>query len=288
MDTKEQTLAVVLSGGGCQTFWSLGALQRLHLALPSITQMAGVSAGSAMAAAFVSGRVRETMEYFCARTAVNRSNVYPLHLLSGKRVFPQEEIYRQTILHGLGEGGFEDLKAAPPLKILLAYLVNGASPISTIFKATRAYRARRQNRILHGPVTTSRGLETEVATAQDCGTKEELCDIILASSCTPPITAIQTIDGRYYADGALVDHAPVRALDSTARRGKILVFSTMAIPRHALPVVENRLYFAPSRELPISIWDYASPEKVRQTFDRGYEDAESFLRPLEAFLENGR
>ncbi len=96
------------------------------------------------------------------------------------------------------------------------------------------------------------------------------------------------MDWRRYADGALLDHAPVRALSPSARRGKVLVLTTMNILPEALPNTDNRLYFGPSRELPIQMWDYASPDKVEQIYDLGYADAERFLQPLEAFLEDPR
>ncbi len=280
----EGSLAVVLSGGGCRTFWSLGALQRIMPALPPVTEWAGVSAGSAMAVALASGRARETLDYFCARTAANSSNVYPLNAFGSRPVFPHEEMYRSTILHALSSGGFEALKSAAPLRILLAHFAEGAAPIRTVFGAAMAYRRRKKRRILHGPDRPHPGLGVQVATAQDCGSGEEVCDLVMASSCTPPITRVQTIDGRKYADGALVDHAPVRALSAPALRGKMLVFSTHCFPRHALPVVKNRLYLAPSRPIPISMWDYSSPGRVRQSFDLGFEDASQYLRPLEDLL----
>jgi predicted acylesterase/phospholipase RssA len=282
--STEQPLAVVLSGGGCKTFWSLGAMQRIQAALPPVTEWAGVSAGSAMAAACACDRASQTLDYFCERTAANRSNVYPLHVLGSRPVFPHEQIYRATILHALADGGFEALKSAAPLRILLAHFTSGASPIKTVFGAVMAYRQRKKRHILHGPDEPHPGFGVQYVTAQDCASSNELADFILASSCTPPITAVQTIDGRSYGDGALVDHAPVRALSPEARESKVLVFSTMHIPRHALPVVDNRLYFAPSRPIPISIWDYASPDKVKQAHALGASDAERFLPLLDAFL----
>lgn len=284
-NSEDRRLSVVLSGGGCMTFWSLGALERIRPILPPVTEWAGVSAGSAMASACLANRVDRTLEKFCARTAANRSNFYPLRLLGKRPAFPHEPIYRATILDALAEGGFETLRAGAPLRILLARFAPGAPVVRTILGAVRAYRRRKRRHVLHGPDTPYPGFEIHVATAQDCDSAEELCDLILASSCTPPITGVQTIDGRRHADGALVDHAPVRALSAEARQGRILVFSTMCIPRPSLPSVPGRFYLTPSRPTPIAIWDYASPQLVRETFELGQQDAKRLLGPVEEFLE---
>lgn len=278
----------MLSGGGCKTFWTLGALRRMRALFPLVTQWAGVSAGSAMAAACCAGKIEETLEYFSSRTAANPSNVHVANLFGEKPVFPHEEMYRATILHALGDGGFEALKSAPLLRILLAHFEGGASPARTVLGAALAYRRRKKKMILHGPDRPHPGLRVQLATAQDCASKEQLCDLIMASSCTPPITRVQRIDGRTYADGALVDHAPVRALTPDARAGKIIVFSTQCIAPEALPSIEGRLYLTPSRPIPISMWDYASPDRVAAAFELGSGDAERFLRPVDDLLGSQR
>ncbi len=270
------------------TFWSLGALDRMRPCLPDITEWAGVSAGAAMACACSADRARETLEYFCVRVDTNEANIYPGNLFKRQPLFPQEAIYRATILHGLGYGGFENLKSTAPVRILLAHLARGASPLKTIRGAVGAYRGRKKRQILHGPEKPYPGLLEQFVTAQDYSSKRYLCDVILASSCTPPITKVQRLNGRTYADGALIDHAPVRALSSSALSGKVLVFSTNCIPRHALPKIDGRLYFTPSRPIPIAIWDYANADKVKAAFELGREDAEQFLRLLDDFLENER
>jgi predicted acylesterase/phospholipase RssA len=280
----ERAVSVVFSGGGCKTFWSLGLLERLRPVLPVVREWAGVSAGAAMAAAAAAGRAQETVDDFCARTAANRANVYPLHVLSGQPVFPHEAMYRATILAALSGGGFEALQAAAPVRLLLAYLAEGASPLRTIVGAARAYRARKSRCVVHGPPDAFPGFRLQVVTAQDCASAHEVCDAVLASSCTPPLTSIQVRDGRRYADGALVDHAPVRALSPSARRGKVLVLTTMTIPDHAVPRVDGRLYLAPGRDLPIAMWDYASPAKVQATYDRGWADGARLASAVDAFL----
>ncbi len=285
--TPRGSISVVLSGGGCTTFWTLGVLHRLRHVHPLVTEWAGVSAGAAMAAACCTGRILETLDDFTARTAANDANVHPLNALRGRPVFPQEAMYRAAVLSILGDEGFEALRSAAPLRILLVHFASGAPVLRTVWGAARAYRRRKKRKILHGPDRPFPGLVQERVTAQDCGSKEELCDVIMASSCTPPITRVQRIGGRAYADGALVDHVPVRVLSDEARAGRILAFSTMCIPVSARPRIDGRLYLTPSRPIPIAMWDYAHPEKVREAFDLGASDAERFVRPVDDLLSGG-
>ncbi|MCP4675060.1 MAG: patatin-like phospholipase family protein [Deltaproteobacteria bacterium] len=283
---SQKSLAVVLAGGGCMTFWSLGALHHIEKYLPPVSEWAGVSAGAAMAVAACAKRIEETKDFFVARTDANKRNIHLVNIFGKQPVFPHEEIYRSTILHALENGGFETFKTSAPVRILLSYFEEGASTLKTVFGAAMAYRKRKKNQIIHGPDEPFPGLVEEIATAQECKSENSLCDIIMASSCTPPITSIQVIGGRSYADGALLDHAPVRALSKSALSGKMLVFTTQCVPNEALPSIENRLYLAPSRPIPISVWDYASPDKVKESFGLGAMDAAQFLKPIEAFLEN--
>ena len=86
-------ISAVLSGGGCRAFWSLGALHRMERFLPLVSEWAGVSAGSAMAAACCAGKMKETRDYFSIRTDANEANFYPLNIFNRQPVFPQEVIY---------------------------------------------------------------------------------------------------------------------------------------------------------------------------------------------------
>jgi predicted patatin/cPLA2 family phospholipase len=152
--------------------------------------------------------------------------------------------------------------------------------------AMTAYRKRKIKHIIHGPDAPPAGLGTEVATAQDAKTLDEVCDQIMASSSTPPITKAPQKSGRVYVDGGFADNVPVRALSAQARDGRVLVLLTRPIPKEKLPRSENRLYLAPSRPSPVATWDYTSPEKLKEAFLLGRQDAEREQKAIEAFLSN--
>ena len=102
--------------------------------------------------------------------------------------------------------------------------------------------------------------------AQDCGSPEELADLLLQSASTPPFTPVLRRQGRAVLDGGLVDNVPVDALDATP--GNVLVLVTRLYPRPRRFIVETggqrRLYLQPSQRVPISSWDYTRPEAMTQ------------------------
>lgn len=285
--TREEQLekiSVVFAGGGCRTFWSLGVIHQIGRLLPEIREWVGVSAGSAMALASAVGKTQETLEYFMARTAENQRNVYFGNLLSGNPVFPHESMYRSAILNALDKDAFDLLKTKAPVRIFAAYVKEGQPTLRTVFRAMRSYRYRRVNQVVHAPEEGVRGMGVEVFVAQECSSPQEICDKVLISSTTPPMTRVPVINRCTYVDGGLVDNVPVRALTPEAREGKVLVLVSRHIPHELLPRKQNYFYLAPSMPTPVAIWDYTSPEKIEETFRLGQRDAYHHLDEIEKFL----
>jgi len=278
-------MSVVFAGGGCRTFWALGA----HVALAELAttvELAGVSAGAAMALAVATSQEEALVAVFSARTAVNRRNVYPERLVLGRPVFPQEAMYRGTMFELLDAASLGRLARAPRVRIQQAYVEPGRPVVSTVARAWWAYAARRRRGLLHGPDVPHPGIAGEVDTAQDATSVADLAERVLRSSASPPVTPIQRASGRIYFDGCLVDAAPVRALGAAARAGKVLVLLNRP---HALPaVVDNVCYVAPSQPVPIHKWDYTSPERVRQAYDMGRRDGEAARVTVARFLAGER
>lgn len=274
-------ISVVFAGGGCRTFWALGAYTALA-DLATTVEVAGVSAGAAMALVAATGQEEALVAAFCARTAVNRRNSYPERLLLGRPVFPQEAMYRATLLELLAEANTQRLARGPRVRILQAYVAPGWPVVPTVARAWWAYAARRRRGLLHGPDLPHPGIAGEVDTAQDAASPEDLAERVLRSSASPPVTPIQRVSGRTYFDGCLVDAVPVRALSASARAGAVLVL----LNRPYAPEVPagNVHYIAPSEPVPIHKWDYTSPARVRQAFDMGRRNGEAARDTIERFL----
>jgi predicted acylesterase/phospholipase RssA len=274
-------MSVVFAGGGCRTFWALGAYASLA-GLATTVELAGVSAGAAMALVAATGLEDALVAAFAARTARNPRNLYPERLLLGRPVFPQEAMYRATIHELLDVPSLERLARGPRVRILQAYVEPGRPVLSTVASAWWAYAARRRRGVLHGPDVPHPGIVAEVDTAQEASDVDDLADRVLRSSASPPVTRIQRVAGRTYFDGSLVDAVPVRALGPAARAGAVLVLLNR--PHAPAAPAGNVRYIAPSEPVPIHKWDYASPARVRRAYDLGRRDGEAARAAVARFL----
>ncbi len=140
---------------------------------------------------------------------------------------------------------------------------------------------------LHPTLGQTLGFHPEFVKAQDCARVEDLVDLILQSSSTPPFTPILRRNGRPVLDGGMVDNVPVSALDTSP--GIVLVMVTRLYPRERIFVVphgeQKRLYVQPSHKVPISSWDYTSPAQMQHAYDLGRTDGDDFLERLPRLLE---
>ena len=258
-------------------------LSALQEHLPPVREWAGVSAGSAMASILAAGRIEESMARFLEVTGANRRNFYPTKLFGAEPAFPHEAMYRGVLTHALSDGGFERLQGGPPIRILLAYIEEGAAPLRTAIGCMRAYSKRKKQHIVHGPDAPYPGIGGEVVVAQQARGAAALIDQILYSSATPPVTRVPKVNGRTYVDGGFVDNVPVRALSEEARAGRALVLLTRPVPEQHLPQSATRLYLGPATPTPIQKWDYTSPRKIQATFEQGRADAARFLPRVREF-----
>jgi hypothetical protein len=282
--------SVVLSGGGCKSFWSVGMLDVLEQDIPPIDHWAGVSAGAAMAISRVAGRFEHSFSRFLASVRVNRRNFYPARALRRERPFPHEFIYRDSVRYLLRDEGFERVRAGAPVHILLSYVHAGQPFVPTTWNAVQAFIDRRRRHVLHGPDELPPGIGTEVVCSRDASDEEQLIDWTLMSSTIPPITPIHRRAGRRYLDGGLIDNVPIRALPAEARAegSKILCLVSHHVPVPRAPVRAASgaevLYLSALEQLPVRVWDYTSPERVHAAIDLGRRNATTMLDRVMRFV----
>jgi hypothetical protein len=229
-----------------------------------------------MACLIFAGRAEAGLASFKRRAAANRRNAYPLNLLRGAPVFPHERIYRDTLLESLDGPALARLHAGPDIRVLLARPPRWFGARLSVLAGFVAYHGE----VLLGPSVHTRlgrrtGFVPEVVSVRSCRTPEEVADLILHSSCTPPLTAVYHRDGRPVLDGGLVDSVPVEA---AAPRRATLVLLTTRHPPARIPRVDDRTYVQPSAPVPISRWDYTSSAGVQAAYDLGRRDGERFVR----------
>ena len=273
--TESDYEAVIFAGGGCRCFWQAGFWSVFESVCPEPRFVLGVSAGAAFACSGLLGRGRQVLEDFKSRIANNERNFYPRHFVQGRPIFPHEQIYRNTINTGLRSGDFERLRTGPDLRILVARPPRGLGGRSGFVLGGIAYALDRCEQRVHSRWAHRLGFGTELISVRDCSTQDELVDLILHSSCTPPLLPLYRREDRIVLDGGLVDNAPAGMVPESC---STLVLLTRHYNRQQIPSVRGRTYVCPSEPVPVVKWDYTNPELVQRTFDLGCRDGEAFAQ----------
>lgn len=241
--------------------------------LPRVAAISACSAGAAMAVMLFSGREETTKGFFAEARKGVTGHVNLARWRTHGRPFPHESIYRESLHHALDQGGFERIKALPfAFDILCAALPSRPiynSPVGIpagIAVGMAVYQAEKRMRkeMLHPTYPRWAGFRLRSWDARDCRTPEELVDLVLASSATPPFTKVGNFRGEQLLDGSLIDNAPAflceeRGVDHT------LVLLTRPYPNAVLGRRGNRTYIAPQAQLPIARWDYRESAPVDET-----------------------
>lgn len=284
----ERDLGITFAGGGGRAFYQLGWLERYTDALlPRLAAVAGCSAGSAMAAVWLSGRAEETRVFFAERRKGVKGHIDLSRLLRGKRPFPHDDIYRATILHALDEGGFERMKAQPfPVNVLCGEFPPVLPSGVSIALGMAAYQLEKKMRpkMLHPTFPRYVGFKQRTWDMRDCETPEEAVELVISSSSTPPFTKRGRFDSRLLIDGSVIDNAPAFITDEAAGVRRNLVLLTRPYPNAQLGRRDTRLYIAPDHPLPITRWDYTENAPVDATLSAGRRDAIRDEDILTAFM----
>ena len=270
--------SVVLAGGGSRCFWHAGFWREVQgpLALAP-RQIAAVSAAGAIACAITAGIGEEALRLFQTATRANPRNCYPRNFLGKDPVFPHARMYRKAVLDLFDAAMLARVHAGPDIRVLLGHMPRWLGPRSGFLTASAAYNFDKHvRRVVHPTTPRAIGYRPEVVSVRECSTPEALADLILASSCSPPMTSSLKWKGRYVLDGGVVDNVPVCALDGAP--GATLVMLTRRYP--ALPDIPGRTYVQPSAKIPVGSWDYTSPEGIQAAYDLGRRDGDAFLEAL--------
>jgi predicted acylesterase/phospholipase RssA len=270
--------SVVLAGGGNRCFWHAGFWREVQgpLALAP-RQIAAVSAAGAIACAITAGIGEDALRLFQSATRANPRNCYPRNGFGKHPVFPHERMYRKAVLDLFDPPALARVHAGPDIRMLLGHMPRWLGPRTGFLAAAAAYNFdKRVRRVVHPTTPRAIGFRPEVVSVRECATPENLADLILASSCSPPMTSSLRWRGRYVLDGGVVDNVPVCALDDAP--GATLVMLTRRYP--ALPDIPGRTYVQPSVGIPVSAWDYTNPEGIQFAYDLGRRDGEEFVNAL--------
>lgn len=288
MSTNTRDLALTFAGGGNRAFYQLGLLNRWHSQLlPRTVAIAACSAGACVITTFLSGRRQEARDYWMARTRGITRNFDVARLLRGERLAPQGEIYRDTLMVTFAADALERIRSQPfPIYILAArfpaLLPRGLSVAlgMTLYSLERSVR-----RAPHPTAPRLLGFRPFAVDARDCETAQELTDLVLASSATPPFTPVGSFRSQFLLDGGMVDNAPAFVVEERhpeVRRSIVLM--TRPYHQSVMGIQGRRLYIAPTSPTPIGRWDYTRPHLLDDTVAMGEREADVHAPLLERYL----
>lgn len=281
-------LAITFAGGGSRAFYQVGLLEDwIDQLEPRIGSVAGCSAGSAMATLVLIGRTERARQFFAKQRVGVKGHFSFRRLFAGQRPFPHNDIYRATVIDALSDGGFEKFKALPfPVKMICATFPKRARGVLGIAAGLGVYQLEKalKPKMVHPSYPQKLGFKMRAWDARECDTAEELVELILSSSSTPPFTPVGRFGSHELIDGSMVDNAPAFLAEETPGIERNLVILTRPHHPSQIGAQGHRYYIAPQTKLPISRWDYTEHAPVDQTLERGRADATTIRRDVEQFL----
>ncbi len=286
--TATRDIALTFAGGGNRAFYQLGLMNRWgDRLLPRVGAVAACSAGACVATILLSGRAEETSAFWKKRRSGVTKNFDWSKLLLLQRPTPHGPIYRDTMIHAMRDGGLERLHSRPfPILVLTAGFPRRLPAPLALALGFGVYSLERKVRplALHPRLTRRVGFRADAHDARECETPEELADLILASSATPPFTPVGSFRGDRALDGGLVDNAPAFLADRLPGIRKNIVFLTRPYPDEVTGEKDGRLYVAPQSPVPVERWDYTRPDLVDATVEMGERDAERLGDRIDRYI----
>ena len=281
-------LAITFAGGGNRAFYQLGLMNHWReLLLPRVSLMATCSAGACVATLLLSGREVQAGEFWKERREGITRNFEWSKLLRAKRPTPHEPIFRDTLRHAFAEGGLERVRSQPfPILVLTTGFPRVLPGFAAALLGMCAYNLEKKFRkeMIHPSLGRRVGFKALAFDARRCETVEELADLIIASSATPPFTGVGRFDNQRLLDGGIIDNVPAFLADEAEEVKRNLVLLTRPYPSHITGRQGARLYIAPASTLPVHRWDYTRPELIDATIEAGERDAERYSPLLAEFL----
>jgi predicted patatin/cPLA2 family phospholipase len=281
-------LGLTLAGGGNRSFYQQALLEAWGDRLwDRVAAVSCVSAGAAIAVLSLSGRSEMARVYWDESRRGLTRNLDVSKLLRGGQMAPHGPIYRSTVVLSLREGGLERIRSLPfPIWVLCSIPPQHLPITVSTWLGLGAYSLEKKYnpRLLHPKLGRQLGFRDFVFDARACETPEELGDLVVASSSTPPFTPVGHFRGMTLLDGGICDNVPAALAERIPAVRKNLVLLTRPYPKGVSGEHGTRLYLEPSSPVPIGRWDYREDAPVEQTLELGRTDAASYMPRVETWL----
>lgn len=278
MKRETDIKSVVFSGGGSRCFWQLGfwatAAPAMNLRPDTV---AGVSAGAAFACLALAADAEDVLAYFKKLTAANEKNMYLENLFRSKPMFPHYVMFRDAFLHGINDRAIKKLHRGPDIKVLITRPPRWMGARISAITGVMAYNIEKQLFYPLHPVFSRRlGFRPEIVSVRECATREDLADLVMQSSCAPPLLPVMKRDDRVVLDGGMIDNVPVFMVKHMQYRKLVLL--TRRYRESMIPPDTDVLYIQPSGTIHIKKWEYTDPDGLQYVYDMGRRDGEVFVK----------
>lgn len=235
--------------------------------------MVAVSAGAAVACALFAGTFDQGFKGYKQAIASNKRNLYLHNLLRKKPVFPHGHMYRNAILGSIDARAISRLHQGPEIRVLISCPPHWASRrVAMLLGAISVGVDTWGHETVHASTGARIGFKPLYISVRECATPETLADLIIASSCVPPLTPQARRNGLDLFDGGVVSNVPADGVPHPGAETLVLLTRQF----RTLPVVPGRTYVQPSQPIPVSAWDYTNDAAVQSAFDLGRRDGERF------------
>ena len=272
MKLPENPPQIVFSGGGLRCFWQGGFLTRLEQVRKFTPErVTGVSGGAMAGAAWIAGIEGRLLEVMCDAFEKRDHNL-DLFAADEQGITPHQRIYCDVVETVLDEAAKERVANGPAFQIQIAHPPSTGHPTMTGTALAAAYEA--ELHIVGSPHfdwAEKMGLTSQLVDANQAARDGRLVELINAAAVIPPVFEPPLWGDRRVVDGGMADQAPLPDPDE----GETLVLLTR--PYKKLPDVPGRVYVWPSEETPADKIDFTDPQKLRDTWALGEQDAEAYL-----------
>ena len=265
---------IVFAGGGNRCFWQAGFWSIVAPVFDlKPARVASVSAGAAVACALFAGTFERGFADYKQAIADNERNLYLFNLLSKQPVFPHGGMYRNAIMGSIDGQALARLHAGPEIYVLMSCPPHWASERMALLLGMVAVGLDAFNGdVIHATMGRRFGFRPLFVSVRECANPADLADLIIGSSCVPPLTPQARRNGMAIFDGGLVSNVPTDGV--APDKGQTLVLLTRQFTR--LPAIAGHTFVQPSQPIPVRVWDYTDDAALQATFDLGRRDGEQF------------
>ncbi|WP_368667818.1 patatin-like phospholipase family protein [Palleronia pontilimi] len=266
---------IVFSGGGTRCLWQGGFIDVLRNEIPiEPARISGLSGGALTCCGFMTRRGQAIRDHMCEVFAAHDRNI-PLHepFDDEDGNSPHQRMYRKIVESSIGDPqALRQIAEGPQMQILIARPPSGrwaklsGAAMTLVYEADTVIRSNP-----HLKWAENFGLTGELVDANKAARDGKIVDLICAAATIPPAFEPPLWGGKPAVDAGMVDQAPMPVPD----QGRSLILLTKRF--RDIPQVEGRVYVCPSESVAADKIDFTDPEKLRDTWRQGEEDARRFL-----------